>query len=76
MSHLNSLAVFSGSIIGVWNPLDSVSTLNSDRRKLSVEANINVLPTHRIYIPASMGLKFPSAVEKRVFSIAVLISPA
>ena len=74
MSHFSSFAVFSGRIIGALNSLVSLSTLNSDRRKLSVDAKINELSIHLMYIPASMGLRFPSAVENSVFSIAVLIS--
>ena len=48
MSHLSSLAVFSGSMMGVENPEFSVSTRNSESRKLSVEANTRVLPPHFI----------------------------
>lgn len=48
--------------------------MNSERRKLSVEAKISPDVLGFRKIPASTGRTAPSAVEKRVLSIAVLRS--
>ena len=51
-----------------------VVTLSSERRKLSVEAKISAFSVGFKYIPAKTGRMAPSAVEKRVFSIATFRS--
>lgn len=72
----SSVAVFAGIIIDmvsvVFTPLFMT---NSERRKLSVEANTTEFSRRERYIPASVGRILPSAVEKSVRSIAFLRSP-
>jgi hypothetical protein len=57
-------------MIGALFSHTAESICTSERRKLSVEANISLSLSCRKNTHASIGRSHPSAVEKRVFSIA------
>jgi hypothetical protein len=56
------------------DPSVFVFTVNSERRKLSVDAKVSLPSAALRYIHARTGLTAPSAVENNVFSIALLRS--